>query len=95
MTTIPSALHESLRLVRSTPGYAQIGVQLGQLDADGRIKVNLDLEDRAQASLLGMITLGPEAAEASVVSLAQTLVHEAHHLRQNPLLKTVSFGWVW
>lgn len=49
------------------------------------------LQDRAQAGLLGTITLGPEAAEASPVSLAQTLVHEHHHLHQNLLLKTLSF----
>jgi hypothetical protein len=91
MTAIPATLHESIQLIRSTPGYTGVGVHLTQLASQGRIRVNLDLPDRAQAGLLGTITLGPEAAEADVVSLAQTLVHEAHHLRQNPLLKTASF----
>lgn len=91
MPDTPAALHQAIGLIRLTPGYTEAGVHLAQLASEGRIKVNLDLEDRAQASLLGTITLGPEAIEASMVSLAQTLVHEHFHLRQNPLLKTVSF----
>jgi hypothetical protein len=86
-----SVLSEALRLIQATPGYVEAGVRLAQLASDGRIRVDMDLEDRAQAGLLGIITLGPEAAEAGPVSLAQTLVHEYHHLHQTPLLKTVSF----
>ena len=85
------ALPEALHLIRSTPGYTEVGVHLAQLASRGRIKVDLDLPDRARAGLLGTITLGPEAAESSVVSLAQTLVHEHYHGCQNPFLKTVSF----
>jgi hypothetical protein len=91
MPDLSTALPEALRLICSILGYSKIGVHLAQLALEGRIRVNLNLSDRAQAGLLGTITLGPEAAEASPVSLAQTLVHEAYHLRQNPLLKTVSF----
>ena len=91
MTAPPAALPEALRLIRSTPGHAEVGARLEQLVSQGRLRVDLNLPDRARAGLLGTITLGPEAAEASALSLAQTLVHEAHHLRQNPLLKTASF----
>ena len=90
----PAALPEALRIIQATPGYTQLGVDLAQLASEGRIRVNPDLPDRAHAGLLGTITLGPEAAEASPLSLAQTLVHEHFHLRrQNPFLKTISF-WV-
>jgi len=85
-------LSEALRLIRTTRGYAEIAVDLAQLASENRIRFNAGMEDRAQAGLLGTITLGPEAAEASALSLAQTLVHEHFHLRrQNPLQKTVSF----
>ena len=85
------AFQEAIRLIQSTPGYAQTGVALTQMASKGRIRLDPDLEDRAQAGLLGTITLGPEAVESSALSLAQTLIHEYFHLRQNPLLKTVSF----
>lgn len=78
-------------MIRSTPGYAKMGVELAQMASENRIRFDPNLEDRAQAGLLGTITLGPEAVESSPLSLAQTLVHEHFHLRQNPLLKTVSF----
>lgn len=91
MPNNPSALHEALRLIRSTPGYTEVGVHLAQLASEGDIRVDMSLQDRAQTDLRGIITLGPEAVEASALSLAQTLVHEAYHLRQNPLWKTVSF----
>jgi hypothetical protein len=87
----PPSLPEALRLIRSTPGYTEVGIHLAQLASKGRIEVNLNLPDRAQANLLGTIILGPEAVQSRPLSLAQTLVHEAHHLGQNPLLKTVSF----
>ena len=82
---------QAIRLIQSTPGYAQIGVALAQTASENRIRLDPNLEDRAQAGLLGTITLGPEAVESSALSLAQTLVHEYFHLRQHPLLKTVSF----
>jgi hypothetical protein len=88
----PPALHEAIRLIRTTPGYTEVAVDLAQLASENRIRVHPTLEDRAHAGLLGTITLGPEAAQASPLSLAQTLVHEHYHLRrQHPLLKTVSF----
>lgn len=95
MTSSPfqeALLEAALRLVRSTRGYAEVGVELSQMASENRIRVNPALEDRAQAGLLGTLTLGPEAMSASPLSLAQTLVHEHFHLRrQSPWLKTVSF----
>lgn len=82
---------EALRIIHATPGYADIGHQLSSLHSRGRIRVDSTLEDRAQASLFGRIILGPEVFESNAVSIAQTLVHECFHLRQNPFLKTVSF----
>lgn len=82
---------QAIRLIRSTPGYAETGVALAQMASENHIHLDPEMEDRAQAGLLGTITLGPEAVESSTLSLAQTLVHEYFHLRQNPLLKTVSF----
>ena len=91
MSFSPS-FQQALRIIRTTPGYAPIGVELAQMASENQIRVNPALEDRAQADLLGTITLGPEAMEATPLSLAQTLVHENFHLRrQNPLLKTWSF----
>jgi hypothetical protein len=86
-----AALHEALHIVRATPGYAAVAVELSQLASEGQIHFNPDLEDRALVGLLGTLTLGPEALHGSPLSLAQTLVHEHFHLRQNPLLKTLSF----
>jgi hypothetical protein len=88
---LPAALEEALRLIRTTSGYSEIGVYLAQIVSEGRVRVDPRLPDRAQAGLLGTIILGPEAALSSPLSLAQTLVHECYHLRQNPLLKTASF----
>ena len=82
---------EALHIIRTTPRYAPVAVKLAQMASDNRIHINPHLEDRAHAGLLGTITLGPEAVESSALSLAQTLVHEHFHLRQHPLLKTVSF----
>jgi hypothetical protein len=88
----PSPIQEALRIIRATPGYAEVAMELAQMAAENQIRVDQNLEDRAHAGLLGTITLGPEAFEGSPLSLAQTLVHEHFHLRfQNPLLKTVSF----
>jgi hypothetical protein len=92
---LPS-LDKALELIRATPGYENIAAELARLAAQGRIRVDSKLEDRAQAGLLGTITLGPEAIESNPLSLAQTLVHEHYHLHQNPLEKTVSFwSGVW
>ena len=91
MTLMNSALIEAINLILSTPGHAAVGEALAQLASRQRIRIDMDLPDRAKTTLRGIILLGPEAAEASPLSLAQTLVHEQHHLQQNPLLKTVSF----
>jgi hypothetical protein len=88
----PSPLPEALQIIRAVPGYTEVGVELAQLASENRIRFDPALEDRAQAGLLGVITLGPEAMGSSSLSLAQTLVHEHFHLRrQNPFLKTLSF----
>ena len=86
-----ASLQEALHIVRVTPGYATVGVELSQLASQGRIDFDPDLEDRAHASLSGTLRLGPEAVQSSPLSLAQTLVHEHFHLCQNPFLKTLSF----
>lgn len=84
-------LEAALELICATPGYERAGGDLARLAAKGKICSRPSLEDRAQAGLLGTILIGPEAAGSSPLSLAQTLVHEYFHLKQNPLLKTVSF----
>lgn len=85
-------LQEALQIVRATPGYAAVSVELAQLAEEGKIDSDPNLEDRAEARLFGTLLLGPEAMHASPLSLAQTLVHEHFHLRrQNPFLKTLSF----
>jgi hypothetical protein len=86
-----SPLQEALRIIQTTPSYAEVAIELAQMNSANRIGLDPTLEDRTQASLLGSITLGLEAIESSPLSLAQTLVHEHFHLRQNPLLKTPSF----
>lgn len=84
----------ALQLLRAIPNYARIADELTSLAQSGRLRFDENLEERAYAvSLLGYqrVTLGPEVFDGSALSLAQTLVHERYHLRQNPLLKTVSF----
>lgn len=90
LATLP-IFQAALRILRATPGYAPVALELAQLADEGRIHLDAALEDRAQAGLFGALTLGPEATGGSPLSLAQTLVHEHFHLRQNPLLKTLSF----
>src|SRR5690349_20484335 len=89
-------LGSAFQIIRSTPGYAKIAVELAQLASDNRIRIDRELEDRAQAGLLGTIILGVEAIESHPLSLAQTLLHEYYHLKQNPFEKTISY-WcgVW
>ncbi len=86
-----AVLSEALELIRATPGYLETGVALAQLASENRIRIDGNLPDRACTNVWGIITLGPEAIESSALSLAQTLVHERYHLRQNPFLKTASF----
>jgi hypothetical protein len=86
-----TAIYEALRVIRSTRGYVPVGVELAQLASQGQIIVDAEMEDRAHASLLGSIMLGPEAVAATPLSLSQTLVHELFHLHQNPFEKTLSF----
>lgn len=85
------AVHRALDLIASVPGCQAAASRLC------RAPLHLDpaLADRAQTSLLGHITLGPEpfegAEDQACVSLAGTLVHEHYHLGQHPLAKTASF----
>lgn len=81
----------ALQLIAATPGYEMAARELAQLAKMGRLYFDASLEDRAKTGLLKTITIGPESAASSPLSLAQTLVHEQFHLHQNPLLKTVSF----
>jgi hypothetical protein len=55
-------LSEAIRLIQMTPSYTEVGVHLAQLASEGRIRVDPDLPDRAEAGLFGTITLGPEGA---------------------------------
>lgn len=90
-TMTSSRLQEALRIIGSTPNYSEVAVELAQLASEDKVQFNPALADRAQATLLGSIMLGPEAMSSSPLSLAQTLVHEHFHLHQNPFLKTLSF----
>lgn len=91
-SNLNAALAGALRIIGTTPGYEDVARDLTALYGRERIRFDAALEDRAHAGLLGAITLGPEAAAAGPLSLAQTLMHEHFHLRQqNPLEKTASF----
>lgn len=85
------AVDNALDLIAATPGYEHAARRLRR----ARIRLDPGLSDRAQTSLGGQITLGPEpfagTGDAARVSLAGTLIHEHFHLRQNPLEKTASF----
>lgn len=85
------AVSDALDLIAAVPGYRDTARRLLRAP----LHLNPALADRAQTSLRGHITLGPEpfagAGDAARVSLAATLVHEHHHLRQHPLEKTASF----
>lgn len=81
----------ALDLIAAVPGYQDAAKHLRR----ARIVLSRTLPDRAQTSLRGHITLGLEPfageGEAARVSLAGTLIHEHHHLRQRSLEKTASF----
>ncbi len=81
----------AIALVMRTPEYGVVGAGLKAHMDRGRIGYEPTLPDRAQAGLTGRIVLGPEAMGSSTLSLAQTLVHEWHHVHQFPLAKTLSF----
>jgi hypothetical protein len=87
----PSQVQKALGLIADVPGYAETARDLRR----ARIRLDPNLPDRGQASLTGVLTLGPEPffgePESVPVALAGTLVHEHWHTRQNPFLKTVSF----
>ncbi len=86
-----AAIDYALDLIAATPGYEEVARRLRRTT----IHLLPTLPDRAQTSLRGQITLGPEpfigTDDAVQVSLAGTLVHEHLHLCQHPLAKTVSF----
>lgn len=78
---------EAIALIARVPGYAAVAGELARCE----IRYLPTLLDRGQATLTGAILLGPEAWEAGPVGLAETLVHEHYHTRQNPFAKTPSF----
>jgi hypothetical protein len=80
-------LAEAIALIASVPGYEPIAQNLTRRT----VRYEPTLEDRGQATLTGAVLIGPEALLGGVVGLAETLVHEEYHTRQNHLLKTHSF----
>jgi hypothetical protein len=88
----PASLVAAIALIAATPGYADVAADLQERLDRGRLRFVPTLEDRAQAGLTGVLSLGPEALQGSVLSLAATLVHEHYHLcRQSHFGKTLSF----
>lgn len=85
----PQIIADALSLIASVPGFELIADDLRR----AKIRFDPGFPDRGDASLRGVITLGPElfSEAVPVVSVAATLVHEHFHTRQNPFLKTVSF----
>jgi hypothetical protein len=78
---------EAVALIGRTPGYEGVAQNLLRRT----IRYIPTLEDRGQATLTGVILIGPEALLGSLVGLAETLVHEEFHTRQSHFLKTHSF----
>jgi len=90
---IDQRIRSAIELIATVPDYESVAADLEQRRRSGKIRYAPDLDDRGIAGLDGVITLGPEpfAPGATLLGLAETLVHEAYHLKQNPLLKTTSF----
>jgi hypothetical protein len=86
-----SRVRQAVELVARTPGYESEASELADLLRRGRLRYAPELEDRALVTLTGVIKLGPEALDGSLVGLAETLVHERYHLHQPHLHKTASF----
>jgi hypothetical protein len=87
-------LQDAVSLVRATPRFETVGDDLAHLLSGGKLQFIPTLADRGEATLGGRLLIGPEAIYGSLVSLAETLVHEHWHLRrQPPLQKTASF-WI-
>jgi hypothetical protein len=84
---IQPQITEAMALIASVPGYASVAERLTRRT----IRFVPTLIDRGEARLSGVILIGPEALLGSTIGLAETLVHEEFHTRQNPLLKTHSF----
>ena len=84
-------MREAIRLIEHVPGYTLTARELADLLSRGGIRFVPTLPDRGQATLIGIILLGPEPFEGHILGLAETLVHEAFHRHQFPLLKTASF----
>lgn len=78
---------EAIALIARVPGYEAIARNLTRCT----VRYVPELGDRGQATLTGVILIGPEALFGGMVGLAETLVHEEFHTRQNHLLKTHSF----
>ncbi len=82
----------AIDLIAATPCYEAVAHDLARLLQRQRIHFAPTLADRAHAGLTGRIHLGPEPLAGSVLSLAETLVHEHFHLRrQSHFAKTTSF----
>ena len=86
-----AAIGAALSLIRATPNYAPVADALELLRKQGYLTFNATLPDRATTDWQGHIVVGPEAAFASVVGLAETLVHEQFHRTQPVYAKTLSF----
>ena len=91
MNNWQSTVEEAIELIGRVPGFEGEATRLATLSREGRIRFAPEMDDRGRASLSGIITLGPEAFLGSRLGLAETLAHEAFHLRQNPFYKTASF----
>ena len=78
---------QAIALIARVPGYEDTAQNLKRRT----VRYVPELGDRGQATLTGVILIGPEALLGGVVGLAETLVHEEFHTRQNPFLKTHSF----
>ena len=80
-------IEQAIALIAHVPGYEAVALNLTRRT----IRFVPTLIDRGQATLMGVILIGPEALNGGLVGLAETLVHEELHTRQSHLLKTHSF----
>ncbi len=80
-------IEQAIALIARVPGYAEVAQNLSRRT----VRFVPTLIDRGQVTLMGVILIGLEALEGSLVGLAETLVHEEFHTRQRHLLKTHSF----
>lgn len=84
---VTQSVAAAIAVIRSVDPWQPVADRL----ARRRIEFAPRLRDRAMVSFLGVIKIGPEAANSSLISLAGTLVHEEWHTRQPLLHRTWSF----